>query len=42
MPQIKLPAQTELCSMKLALDKEKFLNKYFDNVLSLKYLPTAS
>lgn len=42
MPQIKLPAWTELHSMKLVLDKEKFLEKYFGNVLSLKYLPTAS
>lgn len=42
MPQTKRPAWTEFCSMCLDLGKEKFLDMYFDNILSFNYLPTAS
>lgn len=42
MPPIKLSAWTEICSMHLALDREKFLDKYFGNILSLNYLPPLS
>lgn len=38
MPQMKLPAWTELSRTHRALDNKKFLDKYFDNVLSLNYL----
>lgn len=38
MPQMKLSARTELCRGHIALDNKKFLDKYFDNVLSLNYL----
>lgn len=38
MPQMLLPAWTELCRTPRALDNKKFLDKYFDNVLSLNYL----
>lgn len=38
VPQMKPPAWTELCGTHRALDNKKFLDKFFDNVLSLDYL----